>query len=36
LEKFARALEVPMYQLFHGANESPELPDLLKRRQRAL
>jgi transcriptional regulator with XRE-family HTH domain len=32
LEKFARALEVPVYQLFYGADESPDLPDLSKRR----
>ena len=26
LEKFARALEVPMYQLFYDGKESPKLP----------
>src|SRR6202521_5226497 len=28
LEKFARALEIPMYQLFYDANEPPKLPKL--------
>jgi transcriptional regulator with XRE-family HTH domain len=32
LEKFARALEVPMYQLFYDAEEPPKLPDRLKRK----
>ena len=32
LEKFARALEVPMYQLFYDGEEPPELPNLLKRK----
>jgi transcriptional regulator with XRE-family HTH domain len=32
LEKFARALEVPMYQLFYDGQEPPKLPNLLKRR----
>jgi transcriptional regulator with XRE-family HTH domain len=31
LEKFARALEVPMYQLFYEGEEPPKLPNLLKR-----
>jgi transcriptional regulator with XRE-family HTH domain len=31
LEKFARALEVPMYQLFYDG-ETPDLPNLLKRK----
>lgn len=31
LEKFARALEVPLYQLFYEGKEPPELPNLLKR-----
>ncbi len=31
LEKFARALEVPLYQLFHDGKEPPNLPNLLKR-----
>ena len=32
LEKFARALEVPMYQLFYDGEEPPNLPNLPKRR----
>jgi transcriptional regulator with XRE-family HTH domain len=28
LEKLARALEVPLYQLFHDGEEPPKLPDL--------
>lgn len=32
LEKFARALEVPMYELFYDGEEPPELPNLPKRR----
>ena len=32
LEKFARALEVPMYQLFYDGDYPPELPNLPKRR----
>src|SRR5271169_6015989 len=32
LEKFARALEVPMYQLFYDSEEPPKLPNLLKRK----
>jgi transcriptional regulator with XRE-family HTH domain len=31
LEKFARALEVPMYQLFYDGEESLKLPNLPKR-----
>jgi transcriptional regulator with XRE-family HTH domain len=31
LEKMARALEVPMYQLFYDGEEPPKLPNLLKR-----
>jgi transcriptional regulator with XRE-family HTH domain len=31
LEKFARALEVPMYQLFYDGEEPPEFPNLPKR-----
>jgi len=31
LEKFARALEVPMYQLFYDGEEPPKLPNLRKR-----
>jgi transcriptional regulator with XRE-family HTH domain len=30
LEKFARALEVPMYQLFYDSEEPPKLLDLSK------
>jgi transcriptional regulator with XRE-family HTH domain len=32
LEKMARALEVPLYQLFYDGDEAPELPNLPKRR----
>ena len=32
LEKFARALEVPMYQLFYDSDEPPKLPNLPKRK----
>src|ERR1700690_4640177 len=32
LEKFARALEVPLYQLFYDGEKPPELPNLLKRK----
>jgi transcriptional regulator with XRE-family HTH domain len=32
LEKFARALEVPMYQLFYDGEEPPKLPNSLKRK----
>ena len=32
LEKMARALEVPMYQLFYEGEEPPKLPNLLKRK----
>lgn len=32
LEKMARALEVPLYQLFYDGEEPPELPNLPKRR----
>jgi transcriptional regulator with XRE-family HTH domain len=32
LEKLARALEVPPYQLFYEGNEPPKLPNLLKRK----
>src|ERR1700694_1693066 len=32
IEKFARALEVPMYQLFYDGEEPPKLPNLLKRK----
>ena len=30
LEKFARALDVPMYQLFYDGNEPPKLPNFSK------
>src|SRR6266513_1867241 len=32
LEKFARALEVPLYQLFYDGQQPPKLPNLPKRR----
>jgi transcriptional regulator with XRE-family HTH domain len=32
LEKMARALEVPLYQLFYDGDEPPVLPNLLKRK----
>jgi len=32
LEKMARALEIPMYQLFYEGDEPPKLPNLLKRK----
>jgi transcriptional regulator with XRE-family HTH domain len=32
LEKMARALEVPMYQLFYDGEEPPQLPNLPKRK----
>ena len=32
LEKFARALEVPLYQLFYEGEKPPQLPNLLKRK----
>jgi transcriptional regulator with XRE-family HTH domain len=32
LEKMARALEVPLYQLFYDGEESAELPNLPQRR----
>ena len=35
IEKFARALEVPMYQLFYEGEEPPKLPNLPKRKTRA-
>ena len=34
LEKMARALEIPLYQLFHDGKESPVLPSLLKGKRR--
>lgn len=35
LEKMARALEVPLYQLFYEGEEPPKLPNLLKRKSSA-
>ncbi len=35
LEKFARALEVPMYQLFYEGEEPPKLPNLPERKTAA-
>jgi len=32
LEKFARALEVPMYQLLYDGEKPPQLPNLRKRK----
>jgi transcriptional regulator with XRE-family HTH domain len=32
LEKMARALEVPLYQLFYDGEKPPALPNLLKRK----
>lgn len=32
LERMARALEVPMYQLFYDGEKPPELPNLAKRK----
>ena len=32
LEKFARALEVPLYQLFYDGDEPPKMASLSKRR----
>jgi transcriptional regulator with XRE-family HTH domain len=32
IEKFARALEVPIYQLFYDGDEPPKLPNLLQRK----
>ena len=32
LEKFARALEVPIYQVFYDGEEPPKLPNLPKRK----
>jgi transcriptional regulator with XRE-family HTH domain len=32
LEKMARALEVPLYQLFYEGEEPPQLPSMLKRK----
>jgi len=35
LEKFARALEVPLYQLFYDGDKPPQLPSLLRRKTSA-
>jgi transcriptional regulator with XRE-family HTH domain len=35
LEKLARALEVPLYQLFYDGNEPPKLPILLNQKSSA-
>jgi transcriptional regulator with XRE-family HTH domain len=32
LEKLARALEIPLYQLFYDGGKPPKLPSLLKRK----
>lgn len=32
LEKFAHAVEVPLYQLFYEGEKPPELPHLMKRK----
>ena len=32
IEKFARALQVPMFQLFYDGEEPPKLPNLPKRK----
>jgi len=32
LEKFARAVEIPLYQLFYDGEEPPKLPNLPKRK----
>jgi transcriptional regulator with XRE-family HTH domain len=32
LEKMARALEIPMYQLFYDGEEPPQVPNLLERK----
>ena len=32
LEKMARALEVPMYELFYEGEEPPQIPSLFKRK----
>lgn len=32
LEKMARALEVPLYQLFYDGEQPPKVPNLIKRR----
>jgi transcriptional regulator with XRE-family HTH domain len=32
LEKLARALEIPMYQLFYDRGKPPEVPNLIRRK----
>ena len=32
LEKFARALEIPLYQLFYDSDKPPAMPSILKRK----
>jgi transcriptional regulator with XRE-family HTH domain len=32
LEKLARALEIPLYQIFYDGEEPPKLPNLLRRK----
>jgi transcriptional regulator with XRE-family HTH domain len=34
LEKFARALEVPMYQLFYEGDEPPKVPALISKKSK--
>jgi transcriptional regulator with XRE-family HTH domain len=34
LEKFARALEVPVYQLFYEGDEPPKVPALISKRSK--
>ena len=35
IEKLARAMEIPMYQLFYDGDEPPKLPNLLTHRSSA-
>jgi len=35
IEKFARALEIPLYQLFYDGEEPPVLPNIYKRKTAA-
>jgi transcriptional regulator with XRE-family HTH domain len=35
LEKMARALEIPMYELFYDGEEPPQVPNLLTRKSSA-
>ena len=32
MEKLARALEIPMYQLFYDGDKPPEVPNLIERK----